>query len=233
MTAQNTAAPVGLPYEFRDKERRLEGKITQAIAPGHSVRVGYIGIRDQQHNYAFGNVMDLRSLMDRKLPQSLLSVNYHGIVSSNLMIEGQFSSRLFAFQHAGGLNPDRIQGTLVLDAQRNGLRYWAPSFCGVCGDEHRDNSDFLLKGTYVRSTNAGSHNVVFGYDTFSNRRFVNNHQSASDYRVNATTTMVRDGVVYPVFAPDETTYIQYNPILQETTSPITRWTRCSRTTPGG
>jgi TonB dependent receptor len=216
VTAQTTAAPASVPYEYTDQERRLEAKITHALAPGHSVRVGYIGIRETQKNYGFGSFMDLRSLTDRKLPQSLLSVNYHGVLSSSLFIEGQYSSRHFTFQQAGGLDTDRIRGTLLIDQQRGGLRYWSPSFCGVCGDERRDNDDLVLKGTWFRSTRAGSHNVVFGYDTFSNKRFVNNHQSASDYRIYGTTSIVSPDGIYPVFGADETTYIQYNPILQET-----------------
>src|SRR5262249_12730403 len=203
-----------VPYELDDAEKRIEAKVTHAVAPGHSVRVGYIGIRESQHNYAYGTVLDLRSLIDRKLPQNLLSANYHGVLSSSLFLEGQYSSRHFTFQQAGGLDRDRIQGTMLLDQQRGNLRYWAPSFCGVCGDERRDNNDLGLKGSSFRSTRAGSHNVVFGYDTFNNLRFVNNHQSASDYRVYGTSSIVRDGTVYLVFRADETTYIQYNPILQ-------------------
>lgn len=216
VSAQTSAAPASVPYELTDEERRLEAKVTHALAPGHSVRVGYIGIHETQKNYGFGSFLDLRSLTTRRLPQSMVSANYHGVVSSSLVLEGQYSSRRFTFQQAGGLDRDRIQGTTVLDQQRGGLRFWSPTFCGVCGDERRDNSDLLLKGTWFHSTRAGSHNVVFGYDTFSNKRFANNHQSASDYRVYATTSLVQDGAVYPVLSDDETTYIQFNPIIQET-----------------
>jgi hypothetical protein len=216
VTAQTTAAPASLPYELTDEERRLEAKVTHALAPGHSVRVGYVGIDQKQHNYGFGTFLDRRSLVDRDLPQNLFSANYHGVLSSSLFLEGQYSSRHFTFEHQGGLDPDRIQGTILLDQQRGNLRYWSPSFCGICGDERRDNDDLLIKGTWFRSTRAGSHNIVFGYDTFTNSRFVNNHQSASDYRVFGTTSIVRGADIYPVFSADETTFIQYTPILRET-----------------
>ena len=39
--------------------------------------------------------------------------------------------------------------------------------------------------------------MVMGYDTFNDKRFANNHQSGSDYRIQATTTIIRDGVIYP------------------------------------
>ena len=33
--------------------------------------------------------------------------------------------------------------------------------------------------------------MVFGYDTFNDKRFANNHQSGSDYRILGTTTIIR------------------------------------------
>ena len=98
-----------------------------------------------------------------------------------------------------------------------GLRYWSATFCGVCDDEQRDNQDVFVKATYFLSTSgAGSHNMMFGYDSFNDERFANNHQSGSDYRIFGTGTIVSgtgDGaVVYPVSLGDGTTLIQWNPI---------------------
>jgi hypothetical protein len=214
VTAQTTTAPASVPYEFTDEEQRVEAKLTHALAPGHTARFGYIGIRQAQKNYGFGQFLDTRSLIDRDLPQGLFSANYHGVLSPSLFIEGQYSRRHFTFQQAGGRNRDRIEGTQLIDQARGGLRYWAPSFCGVCGDEKRDNEDLLVKGTYFRSTRQGSHNVVFGFDSFTNRRFVDNHQSASDYRIVTTTSIVRGDEVFPVLSPDDTAYIIYSPILE-------------------
>jgi outer membrane receptor protein involved in Fe transport len=216
-TASNTAAPANVAYEFGDDEKRFEGKVTQGIASGHTARVAYTNIRETQTNYGFSSFMDLRSLIDRKLPQNLVSVNYNGVISPNFFIEGQYSSRHFTFQDAGALSTDLIDGTLVLDRQRGNLRYWSPTFCGVCGDEKRDNDDILVKGNYFMSTGRGSHNLVFGYDMFNDERFSNNHQSGSDYRVYGTTSILRDGVLYPVFDTGTSTYIQYNPIIKATT----------------
>jgi hypothetical protein len=215
VTSQTTSAPASVPYEFTDQEQRIEAKVTHALAPGHSVRFGYIGIRQKQKNYGFGAFLDTRSLIDRELPQGLFSANYHGVLNPSLFIEGQYSSRRFTFEDAGGRNRDRILGTQLIDQLRGGLRYWSPSFCGVCGDENRDNEDLLVKATYFRNTRQGSHNIVFGYDSFTNKRFVNNHQTASDYRIVTTTSIVRGDEVLPVISPDDTSWITYAPILQE------------------
>jgi outer membrane receptor protein involved in Fe transport len=216
-TSNTTAAPVSIPYDFTDDEKRFEGKVTQTIAPGHTARVAYTNIRETQGNYGFSTFMDLRSVVDRKLPQDLLSVNYNGVLRPNFFVEAQYSSRHDTFQNAGSLSTDLINGTLLLDRQRGNRRYWSPTFCGVCGDEKRDNDDVLVKGTYFASTGMGSHNVVFGYDTFNDKRFSNNHQSGSDYRIYGTTSIIQGTTIYPVFDSNNTTYIQYNPILKETT----------------
>ena len=70
--------------------------------------------------------------------------------------------------------------------------------------------------TSFRRSGAGSHNMTFGYDSFNDMRFANNHQSGSDYRIYNTGTIMRgtgdSAVVYPVFLGDGSTFIQWNPI---------------------
>ena len=100
-------------------------------------------------------------------------------------------SRHFSFIGIGRAVTDLIQGTLLSTAARQ-HRYWSPTFCGVCDPEKRDNNDVFAKGSYFLSTKgAGSHNIVFGYDTFNDKRFANNHQSGSDYRILGTTSIIR------------------------------------------
>ena len=200
-----------IPYAFTDKERRYEGKLTYSANPNHTVRGAYLyRNRDQENQNSF-NVMDLQSLYNRSLPENLSSVNYTGVLSSNLFLEGTVSRRRQTFVGSGATSTDLIAGTLVTD-QARGTRYWAPTFCAVCGpEEERNNDNLVVKGTYFLSTRgAGSHNLVFGYDTFNDIRIAENHQSGSDYRILGTTSIVRDGVVYPSWT--SSTIIQWNPI---------------------
>ena len=83
--------------------------------------------------------------------------------------------------NTGAQSTDLIKGTLLIDNQRGSQRYWSPTFCGVCESEQRDNDDLFMKGSYFMSgKGAGSHAMVFGYDTFNDNRLVMNHQSGSD-----------------------------------------------------
>jgi len=211
--AQETGT-TGVDYELSDNERRLEGKVTQRLSTGHNLQVAYTDIREELVNDTWpspAEVMDLRSLITRQLPQTLFSLHYTGTLGTNLTAEAQYSRRTFKFQHSGGLNPDLIQGT-PLRSQQTGNWWWAPNFCGVCEDEQRNNDDLVLKGSYFLSSSRGSHNVVFGYDTFNDILKGDNHQSASDYHVWTTDTIIQNGTVYPVAVGDQSTYIIWWPI---------------------
>jgi hypothetical protein len=206
-----------IPYTFGNDEKRFEGKITQAFGAGHTVKVGFTAVRETEVNDVFPSpslIMDTASLYTRELPQQLLSVHYSGTYGPNLFLEGQYSSRDFTFEGSGGRFTDLIRGTVMQDQQTE-ARWWAPTFCGVCTPEERDNENILLKGNYFWSTARGSHNIAFGYDTFNDKRRGDNHQAGSDYHIWATTSLIQDGTVYPVIAGDGSTWIINWPIRQE------------------
>src|SRR5207253_422753 len=100
---------------------------------------------------------------------------------------------------------------------RSGRRYWAPTFCGVCGNDERDGQELFAKGSYFSSTKGlGSHQMIFGYDGYNDRRFVNNHQSGSDYRITNTSVILQGTTLTPQFIGDGVTLIQWNPISPTT-----------------
>ena len=217
---QSTANETGftrLPYAFDNDEKRFEGKVTQALGRGHNVRATYAAIRETEANNVWPSaqeVMDLRSLHTRQVPQDRLSVHYSGALRSNLFIEAQYATRQFSFENSGATTTDLIEGTVLRD-QLTGAWWWSPNFCGVCGPEERDNENLFLKGNYFASTSRGSHNVSFGYDTFNDKRRGDNHQSGSDYHVWASDTIVDGGTVYPVIdGSDGSTWVIWWPISE-------------------
>jgi Carboxypeptidase regulatory-like domain/TonB dependent receptor len=217
-TQEQGRALVGtnVSYPFTDKGRRFEGKGTYSINSNHTFQGAYTKITEDFINATFNTSasMDARSLYNGHEPQNLTTVNYTGVITPTLYVESRFSSRHFSFVGEGSPSTDIINGTLLLDVARGNLRYWSPTFCGVCDPEKRDNTDFFTKGSYFLSTkNAGSHNMTFGYDLFNDKRFANNHQSGSDFRILGTTSIIgADGSVTPEWLGDGTTVIQWNPI---------------------
>jgi hypothetical protein len=209
-----TAAPLTLSYEIENPNKRYEGKVTYSVNSNHRFVGNYIKVFNSEVNNSFGTILDLASLYTRKTPQDILTLNYNGVLSRSLFVEGRFSSRHFSFEGSGAPCTDIICGTLLRAGLLNNARYWSPTFCGVCDPEKRDSDEEYVKGTYFLSTkNGGSHNVVMGYDLFNDKRFSNNHQSGSDYRINGTTAIIRDGVIYPSWLPGSSTNLEYDPIL--------------------
>jgi len=210
-----TLIATNIPYTFTDESQRYEVKGTYAATSSHRFQVDYLKIAQTQKNYTFNTSasMDTRSLGDRKLPESLYTVNYSGVLSERVYVEARYSGRRFAFEDNGAKSTDLIQGTLLLDQSRAG-RYWSDTFCGICGPELRNNDDFFVKGTYFLSKKgSGSHSMSFGYDNFNDIRNANNHQSGSDYRILGTSSyLLPTGDVVPQFLGNNTTIIQYNPL---------------------
>jgi hypothetical protein len=214
-TQTNTTSFTNLAYTSDNNQKRYDGKGTVSYNPNNTFVGEYQKILNPLSNQAFGTVLDQRSLFTEQLPQDLWSINYTGILTPSLLFEGRVSARHFSFVGAGAQSTDLIQGTLLQDRARNSARYWAPTFCGVCTPEDRNNNEVFLKGSYfLSSKGTGSHNMVFGYDTFDDVRLANNHQSGSDWRILGTTSIIQGTNVFPQFLGDGSTIIQYNPITQ-------------------
>jgi len=204
------------PYTFQSSQWRNEGKVTYSPATGHRIQTSFIDSFEEQINQSqSNNVMDLNSLYNAKHPMNLITVGYTGVVAQELMLEGRVSARNETLQDVGATTTDPVKGTLLVD--RQGRRYWSPTFCGVCGPEQRDGQDIFAKASYFSSTRRlGTHQMVFGYDGYNDRRLANNHQSGSDYRITGTTVIQQGTTITPQFIADGGTLIQWNPVSPTT-----------------
>ena len=174
-----------VPYTFTEEQRRYEAKGTYSLTPKHRFQVNYNHHDRSQVNYSFNQnlTMDQRSLGTRTLPERLYAGTYTATLSSKFFVEAMVSKRTLEFRGAGAKSTDLIEGTLLIDNSRGGARWWSDTFCGVCTPESRNAEEVFVKSTYFLSTpRFGSHNLVFGYDTFNDIRQADNHQSGSDYR---------------------------------------------------
>jgi len=216
-TPATGASPI-LSYNQNTDEKRYEAKLTGQITPKHSIVGSYLKIDSAGVNTRFtATIYDLASLTNRTDPESLVSFHYNGVLTSNLLVEGQYSNREQAFENNGSKFQDLIKGTLLLDRNNGNARFNSPTFCGVCDTETRNNNEYLAKANYfVNTKGLGSHNFVAGIDRFEEQRYANNFQSGSDYRIFVTRVQFKDGVIYPVMTPTTSsggaTYIRWTPI---------------------
>jgi Carboxypeptidase regulatory-like domain/TonB dependent receptor len=213
--ASQTSAPTGVtptPFQVGDLDKRYQAKLTLSPVANHTLTGSILKVDETQVNNSFGVILDTDSLVTRTLPQQIITANYNGVITSNFFVEGLYSQRKFTFENAGSLFTDLIKGTLMRDRAFGNARYNAPTFCGVCGPEKRDNEDFLVKGTYFLSTpSLGSHTILAGYDHFAGSRFANNYQSGSNYRLFTTNAIFKNGDIFPVIGPSSEVY--YTPIF--------------------
>jgi outer membrane receptor protein involved in Fe transport len=210
----STTAPAGQPvttFSNTVDETRYEVKLTAQLFAQHSLVGSYLDVDKVESNNFFAPIYDTDSIVaSRQLPNSLLAVSYNGVLTSNLLVEAQYSEKKFAFIGSGGIFTDQVRGTFVQDVN---ARWNAPVFCGVCTPEGRDNDSISAKATYfVNTKGMGTHNLVFGGEDYHETRSVNNYQSASQYEVIATgTATFFNGTPYPRF--DTATRLRYRPIL--------------------
>lgn len=204
----------GISYTEGNDQRREEAKLTAQIGAAHSIAASYFGVQTKGTNVRFNNnIYDEASLTTRNDPESLVAVHYGGALASNVLAEGHYSARRFA-DRSGAFATDIVGGTLLLDRSNNNTRFNAPTLCGVCDVERRNNDDVLLK---AHAFIAGAHELVAGADRFTERRYANNHQSGSDFSLFVTRVQARDGVLYPVITATNAngggSFIRWNPIL--------------------
>jgi hypothetical protein len=220
VTSEQTSL-TNIAFEDVTTSTRLEGKVTFSLTPEHRVVGSYFEIDASEQGDWFGSIMDTRSLSNREDPEKLFAINYNGVITENFFVEALYSERDMTIGiGSGGLDPDPIYGTLLLDLSRSSRRYWSPTFCGAgppeCPDKQRNNSNYLAKGAWFLSTeNLGSHDVTFGYDHFEEFNLEENHQSASDYRIYTTNSYIDRDPIVPVISPvnPRRAYFFYQPQL--------------------
>jgi outer membrane receptor protein involved in Fe transport len=221
-----------LPYSTLNDEKRYEGKLTGQITPKHSVVGSYTKVDSSQTDGRFTSaIYDLASLTDREDPESLLSFNYSGVITQNLLIESLYSKRDWSVGVGGGAQTtDLIDGTLMRNSGDSNARFNSPTFCGVCDTETRNNHALNLKANYFLDTKrAGRHTLVAGVEDFSEQRHANNHQSGSDYRINVSNVvrapdplngtsgaplLSPEGYLYPRVLNASSTYIRWTQIFE-------------------
>ena len=203
-------------YTRVDDEKRYEGKVTYALNRGNTFKGAYTKRRVDITNNNFGTIMDARSLYDNANDENLYSANYTSVVTDRVFLEGQFSRREYSILNTGSRLTDVAGGTPIWDRSRGQARFNSPTFCAVCGSgvEIRNNWNALFKTSYFLSTDSiGSHNFVAGADVYQETRKNDNYQSGTSFRVQATRTIIQGQTIYPVFANDNTTFVEYLPLV--------------------
>ena len=160
----STTAPAGQPvttFSNTVDEKRYEVQAhRRRSSPQHSIVGSYLDVDKVETNNFFAPIYDTASIVAiRSLPNTLLAVSYNGVLTSNLLVEGQYSKKEFAFIGSGGVFTDRIKGTWIQDTDAPaGTRR---SSAASARRKTRDNDSIVAKATYfVNTKSLGTHNFV-------------------------------------------------------------------------
>ncbi|HSO24117.1 MAG TPA: TonB-dependent receptor [Chondromyces sp.] len=200
------------PYTYGDEETRYEGKLTWSPHSSHRFIGSYMEVDRIQTNYTFGIPMEPSQIDEmRDLPQDLLALNYTGVLTESFFVEAQYSQRHFTFADSGGIGKDDpINGTEIIVSGYG--RAGAATFCGECDDEERNMENWLAKASWFLGGSTGTHDVVFGIDSYNDMRLSNNYQTPSNFRIYIYDgPAYLNGTFYPVFG--EYAEVDYWPIF--------------------
>jgi Carboxypeptidase regulatory-like domain/TonB dependent receptor-like, beta-barrel/TonB-dependent Receptor Plug Domain len=171
-------------------EKRWEGKLTGQITPKYSLVGTYLKVPLKATNNCQLGCLDSLTL-DPSIQQGndFKTAHFNGVVTNNWLIESLYSRKTFTFIGFGGESRDPYIGSPFLEFTPTGARLGtahAPYFCGVCGNETRNNNSWNVKSTYFWSTKGlGTHNIVGGYERWAESRFSNNYQSPTNFTINS------------------------------------------------
>jgi len=193
VTGQTLPNPTIAAYIVSSTNPRQEYKLTANLTQKHSLVGSYLNNDSKADKNCQGTCIDLRTLNTSGVdnPNNFKTLHYNGVITNNLLLEGDAARRYFAFVGFGGSQPpgatsahDLSTGTTLRDAFTGQAGTGnAPLFCGSCGAELRNNKEWEAKARYFLGTKSlGTHNLVVGYDNWAEQRLSNNYQSSTDFR---------------------------------------------------
>jgi hypothetical protein len=168
----------------KDTDDRWEIKLTGKIAEGHDLIVSYQDREDANLNRAQSGLDETAIQPSRTITRTALSVNYRGIINDKLSLDLMYTERESNFleRPTDFIEGDqRITGTLLRDRRTFG--YFNSSLFLGKPDEPRGNETYRIKANYfLISDNAGTHDIVVGYEDFMDYRTADNRQSLNDWQ---------------------------------------------------
>ena len=206
-------------YTYADRELKYQIKGTWTPSKSHTVRASYFGIDSTRTSASTGAIMDTASLYDNEAPESLAGVSYSTVLGPRMLAEARYSSRSLTYRGTGSRDVSLEGGTPIWDRSRSDARFNSPQGCAVCpgSEDARRNQDAgATLWMSFPSTRTGPHELTAGIDLFQETRRTNAYQSGSSYRVRATRSIISGATIYPVFLPDRTTWIYWQPIVEDT-----------------
>lgn len=187
---QSTSTPApfqqtGIANSNANKNDRLEFKGTATPFANHTFQGQFIRNLTAQVQPTFGFSIDPSTIISRELPNTLVGVNWRGVLSGKLFATAQVSRRKFSFLNSGGTSRNILNSPFLTRGFTSGvpssLHFNSPYF-DATDPESRNNRQITGSASYFLTTKAtGSHDIKVGYENFRTTRIGGNSQSSTDY----------------------------------------------------
>jgi outer membrane receptor protein involved in Fe transport len=199
------------PYDLKNAETRIEGKLTGTLSPNHTLQVAYTHRSRDIVQPALNNALETRTLISPHVPGSVLVASYNGVLSSNFFVEAQFSQKQSHTTNFGGTDTNLMHSPIATAGVTvpGGFNYNAPFF-DATDPENRDNRQITTALSYFLSTpRLGKHDLKAGFENFRDTHTGGNSQSPTDYVF--FTDYVLDANGAPVLDANRNVTASWNP----------------------
>jgi hypothetical protein len=212
-TTQGTFAQTRLPFTSRTGNRRFEGKVTGAIAPGHTVQGTVMDNTTDLVQPSFGGSIDPATMTSPSTLNRLVGATWRGALGSRTFATAQYSQKSWTLQNAGGRSTSILDSPILTRGVTSGVpamhHYHAP-YWDSTDPEGRNNRQLTGSLTQLLSSRrAGTHEVKAGFEHFVSTRVGGNSQTSTgyvfltDYALGADgrPAIDADGRLVPRFVP--------------------------------
>jgi hypothetical protein len=206
---QTTLTRTSLPLAQPQNEDRWEAKLTGNIGDRHTLQGTYLDRDLSVVRGSLGNSMTYDMIETAVQPWELKVGRYSGVLTDRLYVEAQYSEKEETLTRSSAGSTDihdsPFRSTRISPSGSFNGPYFDPN-----DPDKRNNEQAAVSLSYFLDTEgAGSHDLKFGYEDFTNTNIAGNSQSPTDWvffsdpQLDAAGNVVLiDGKAQPVFIPN-------------------------------
>ena len=185
-------------------------KVTIALGSGQRLEGQWLGARQKVAGAAAANAFlagDAGALEDRKLTDNAWSGAYVGTYGGRVQFTARYTREEGTDRAGETVAGASLSARTPLVDQATGIRWWASGACAAC--EPRETTNKTLRASL--GVSAGPHYFTFGGDVVRDDIRNASTPAGGAFAVRATGTALLAGVTVPVFAPNGSTWIVWQP----------------------
>ena len=185
-------------------------KVTVALGSNQRLEGQWLGARQRLTGAPAASAFlagDAGALEDRKLTDNAWSGAYVGTYGGRVQLTARYTREEGTDRAEEAVAAASLSARTPLIDQTTGIRWWASGACAAC--DPRDTTNQTLRATLGIS--AGPHYFTFGGDLVRDDIRNASTPAGGTFAVRASRATASGGVAVPVFAPNGSTWIVWQP----------------------